>query len=66
MKLWLATTDDYHHDAYDAFVVRAKNETEAREIINNKAIPYIHQKWVVEPLYVKGDSGIVCSSFNAG
>ena len=73
MKLFLLTRDNYTWDEYDAFVIRAENEEEARKLAakeGESSFESIH--WLnktvskCEEIKIKGDKGIILSSFNAG
>ena len=73
MKLFLLTRDNYTWDEYDAFVIRAKNEDEARKLAakeGERSFESVH--WLdktvstCEEIKIKGDKEIILSSFNAG
>ena len=71
MKLFLLSRSNYTWDEYDAFVVRAENEEEARELASKEnTFEAVH--WLdktvstCEEIKIKGDKEIILSSFNAG
>ena len=71
MKLFLLTRDNYRWDEYDAFVIRAKNEDEARELVSKvdrfEAIHWLDKTVSkCEEIKIKGDKKIILSSFYAG
>ena len=70
MKLFkLTRTDSVDYDEYDSFVVRAKNEKEARDLLQKE---HSYDTWpngsnvTCEVLRNKGDPEIIIGSFNAG
>lgn len=76
MRLWLlrATGDTPSYDYYDAFVVRAETETEARALAQAKGGDEARDgdfwtdpaKSACEMMSMGGTAGIVIGSFNAG
>ena len=77
MALYLVTrTDTYDYDEYDALVVRAKDAEEARSIaltdydqgslFSAKYQGFTPENTKVDAIPAGGESGVVCSSYNAG
>jgi serine protease inhibitor len=71
MKLWLLErTNEVGYDEYDAVVVRARSEVEARSIVQNAR--YYQGAWASDEnvkctqLTAKGTAEIILGSFNAG
>jgi hypothetical protein len=80
MKIYKVTAPSYDYDEYDAFIVRAENEEQARglaiemayggssEYRQNKRLAD-HQGWQnadVEEVLVEGEAEVILGSFNAG
>lgn len=70
MKLFLLSrTDNVGYDEYDAFLVRAKTEEEARQLANPKGS---WSSWTTpenitcEIISNRGVAGVIIASFNAG
>ena len=75
MKLWILNrTDPVGWDEYDAFVVRAEDEAQARKIAYDESNPstfcnpWSFDQTLVEcrELVVDGEAGVILGSFNAG
>lgn len=78
MNLYLISqTENHNYDTYDAAVVRAESEEDARSIHPNSAFPWSDdlEDWASSPSKVKvvllaenvdGVRGVVLASFNAG
>jgi hypothetical protein len=72
VKLWLVSTEFYSYDDYDAFVIRAETEHDARAIANTTGDSHHSGFWsnekkvTVTEITVEGEAEIILSSFNAG
>lgn len=71
MKLFiLERLDSVGYDEYDSFVVRAENETEARNLVGNNHYPgkiwKCQESSSCEQIKTTGETKIILGSFNAG
>ena len=72
MKLWLVSTTHYSYDDYDAFVIRAETELDARAIANTQGDGHHAGFWdnvkrvTVEEITAEGEPKIILKSYNAG
>jgi len=71
MQLFKLTRKICNYDEFDSFIIRAENEDGAREIAFKNAADE-KLEWrdknlsICEIVSIKGEIGVVCSSFNAG
>ena len=73
MKLWkLTRIDDFDYEEYDSFVVRAKNEERAKEIVLLYHPHEAYGSWTsndkvkCEEIKKYGKEEIILGSYNAG
>ena len=74
MKIWkLTRTDSVGYDEYDSFIVRAKTEELARELIQKERFSVSWDEWsknekniTCEEVKKGGKEEIILGSFNAG
>lgn len=72
MKLWLVDADDCDYDEYDAFVVRAADESAARALAEDMGARrgnpgyWLSGHVTVTEITRKGETETILGSFNAG